>query len=362
MGTSTRTTPDPLRSESATAARARGSERERILVLTSSYPAYVGDASGHFVQAEVNELRAQGHEVIVVAPRPVAQRAHADAPPEPGVRWVEAGSAFGWPGVMARLRERPLRAPGVVRFVLGAWSELNRFGDVDRVLAHFVLPSAYPVLAWSRLRARHVDVVVHGSDARLFARLPAPLRRRITRALASRDVTLRATSHELRVLLEGALDPSFQATIEVAPSPISVAGTPDRARARSLLGFARDVKLVVVVARLIASKRVDVALRAAALLPGARVIAIGDGPLRATLERTFPQVTFAGHLERDRALTHIAAADVVVSASLLEGSPSVVREARLLGTRVVTLRAGDLTERYRADPDVIVVDSAPRAR
>ena len=67
-------------------------------------------------------------------------------------------------------------------------------------------------------------------------------------------------------------------------------------------------------------------------------------------------MTFVGQLERSRALAFIAAADVVLSASRLEGSPTVVREARLLGTRVVALRAGDLGERYAGDPDVIVVE------
>jgi teichuronic acid biosynthesis glycosyltransferase TuaC len=332
-----------------------GSQRERILVLTSSYPAYPGDASGHFVQTEVRELRADGHEVIVVAPLPVTGRTHADVTHEPGVRWLDADAAFGWPGVTARLRERPLRIAGVARFVYGAVRELDAIGDVDRVVAHFLLPSAFPVLAWSRLRAQHVEVIAHGSDARLLARAPALVRRYVARTLAQRGARLRCTSEELKALLEPALGAAFLGNIHVSPSPISVSGTPDRTSARELLGIRADETLAVVVARLVVSKRVDVALRAAALVPGVRVIVVGDGPLRAALEREFPSVTFAGKLERGRALAHIAAADVVLSASLLEGSPTVVREARLLGTPVVALSAGDLPARCRDDRDAIIV-------
>lgn len=350
MGTSPSAATDPRRDENATAAR-----RERIVVITSSYPAYAGDASGHFVQAEVNELRAEGHEVIVVAPRPVVEPTHRDVFIEPGVRWLEAGGAFGWPGVTARLRENPLRIGGVARFVYRAVRELDAIGDVDRVVAHFLLPSAFPVLAWSRLRAQRVEVVAHGSDARLFARLPAPARRRVARLLRHRTTQLRCTSQELERLLEGALGSSFLGSVVVAASPVSISGTPARADARSLLGIAEDARLIVIVARLVADKRVDVALRAAALVANARAVVVGDGPLRAELERCFPHVTFTGHVERSRALTYIAAADVVLSASLFEGSPTVVREARLLDTAVVALRAGDLPERYQDDPGVIVV-------
>jgi teichuronic acid biosynthesis glycosyltransferase TuaC len=374
LGTSTSATPDPPRHGNAGATRGvAGAKRERILVLTSSYPAYPGDASGHFVQAEVHELRAQGHAVIVVAPRPIAparevkraarveaerHTAHDEAPRDDGVRWVDAGDAFGWPGVMARVRERPLRASGVARFVLGAVRELDAIGDVDRVIAHFLLPSAFPVLAWSRLRARHVEVVAHGSDARLFARAPAVVRGHVARALTQRRARLRCTSEELGALLEGALGAAFVGKIHVRPSPISVAGTPDRRGARARLGIGEDETLAVVVARLVASKRVDVALRAASLVGGVRAIVVGDGPLREALEREFPHVTFVGKLERDRALMHIAAADVVLSASLLEGSPTVVREARVLQTPVVALSAGDLPVRCRDDRGSIIV--APR--
>lgn len=359
MGTSTPTATDPRRNENAlTAGEPSSSQRERIVVITSSYPAYAGDPSGHFVQAEVHELRAAGHEVIVVAARPVTQGRRSDAQGEDGVRWIAAGGAFGWPGVTARLRERPLRAAGVARFVYGAVRELDAIGNVDRVVAHFLLPAAFPVLTWSRLRARRVELVAHGSDARLFARMPAFVRRRIARSLKRRNATLRCTSQELARLLTRALGAPFHGAIRVDPSPISVAGTPDRARSRELLGIPPSTTLILIVARLIATKRIHVALRAAALLPDAHVIVIGDGPLRSTLQSSFPAVTFAGQLSRDRTLTHIAAADALLSASVLEGSPTVLREARLLHTPIVALRAGDLPERYRDDPHAIIVTPA----
>jgi teichuronic acid biosynthesis glycosyltransferase TuaC len=101
--------------------------------------------------------------------------------------------------------------------------------------------------------------------------------------------------------------------------------------------------VAVIVSRLVAEKRVAVALRALALLEGLSVSVVGDGPELEPLRSQFPSVHFAGRLPRPEALRFMAAADVVVSASAEEGAPSVVREARALGVPVVAVAAGDLT-------------------
>jgi glycosyltransferase involved in cell wall biosynthesis len=319
---------------------------ERIVVITTSYPAAPGDPSGHFVAAEVRALRAEGHHVTVIAPRPAGERGEAD-----GVCWLEAGSAFGWPGAMSRLRERPLRALSALGFALRARRALTKEGAVDRVIAHFALPSAWPIAAYRS--GGRLEVVVHGSDARLLARLPAFVRRRIAGALEGAE--LRAVSEELREELGRALGPAVAARTRVEPARLDLGDAPTRATARRELGVKDGERLAVVAGRLIPEKRLDVALGAASLVPGVRVVVLGDGPERARLARAFPDVTLAGLVPRERALLWIAAADVVLSASLEEGAPSVVREARALGTRVVALACGDLERRSAGDPGLFVV-------
>jgi glycosyltransferase involved in cell wall biosynthesis len=108
--------------------------------------------------------------------------------------------------------------------------------------------------------------------------------------------------------------------------------------------------LAVVVARLVPDKRVGTALDAIAHLPAVQVVVIGGGPLLAELRARFQQVRFTGELPRAQALEWIASANVLVSASLLEGAPTVVREARALGVPVVACPAGDLTLWAERDP------------
>jgi glycosyltransferase involved in cell wall biosynthesis len=316
------------------------------VVVTTSYPSAPGDPSGHFVAAEVSGLRARGERVTVIAPRVGTPAAGPDD------RFLPAGDAFGWPGVLARLRERPSRVFGLLQFVLAARRELAHHPDAARIVAHFVVPCAWPI-ATSRGRAT-VEVVAHGSDVRLVARLPRPLRRLVARGLAGAEV--RCASEELRRELAMALEPHARLRFRVVPPPLDLAAAPRRAAARVALAVPEHAQLCVVVGRLLPQKRVDVALRAASLVPGALAIVVGDGPERARLERLFPEVRFVGRVPRDQALSWIAAADVLLSASALEGAPSVVREARALGTRVVARPCGDLDAWSRNDAGLHVLE------
>jgi teichuronic acid biosynthesis glycosyltransferase TuaC len=319
----------------------------RSVIVTTSYPAWPGDPSGHFVAAEVAERRARGEGVTVLAPRVP----DASGPEDAGVLRLPAHGAFGWPGALARLRERPLRLLGVVRFVLAARRELARLGDTDRVVAHFIVPCAWPIAA--QRAGRSLEIVAHGSDVRLLARLPAPLRRHIARRLAGAEV--RCASDELRRALAAALGPFPPSKLRVEPPALALPRSRTRGEARAELGLDADERVIVVVGRLVAGKRVDVALRAASLIPRARTIVVGDGPERTPLERRFRNARFVGRVPRSTALAWITAADVLLSASVREGAPSVVREARAVGTRVVALAAGDLLAWAERDEGLCVL-------
>ena len=81
-------------------------------MLSTSYPLWEGQAAGHFVAAEAAALCRQGHEVVVIAPGPERQVCGT----APLVSRLAAGDSFGPPGVLARLRQRPLRALGSLEF------------------------------------------------------------------------------------------------------------------------------------------------------------------------------------------------------------------------------------------------------
>jgi glycosyltransferase involved in cell wall biosynthesis len=298
----------------------------RIAVVTTSYPAYPGDPSGHFVEEEVVELRRAGHEVTVVRP--------------------SSGGAFGGPGAAARLRERPWRVVDAAAWCLRAVRELQRL-DAERVVAHWSLPSG--VLA-SLARASELELVSHGGDVRLLASLPPRVRDAVIRRLVERAQRWRFVSQRLLdqhvAVLSSDLANAVTAIAVVAPSPLGTIDVAHEVRARR--DQLKGRKLYVCAARLVASKRIDrvidyVATQRRETLPGAAplLVVVGDGPQRAHLEqlasRWMLDARFVGRVTRSEALAWIGAADEVVHASHAEGLSTVVREAEHLGVPVTML-------------------------
>jgi len=321
---------------------------ERIAVITTSYPKQRGDGAGHFVQSEVSRLLRAGHEVHVFAPG-AASAAHDGAT----LHWFEDRGAFGWPGALARLKERPIRAFGAAEFCVRASSALRKHAPFTRVFAHFLVPCAWPI-AQSVAPTSELELIGHGSDVRLFCRLPASLRRRIARSWLAQRARVRVTSHELADALRAAT-PELANAVYVAASPIDVVDVPARNAARAALGIAHGKNVALVVARLVPEKRVALALQALSRLDEFSAVVIGDGPELSALRARFPQAHFTGHLPRSETLSWISAADVLVSASAHEGAPTVVREARALGVPVVAVAAGDLATWAEHDPGLLLV-------
>ena len=322
----------------------------RIALVTTSFPAFAGDPSGHFVAAEARNLAASGHAVTVFAPAP----AHSASPASHQVNVVPLPHAglLGWPGAVSRARTRPWTALGAPLFVNAAARGLGRLGPFDRVIAHWIVPCGWPAALASRAP---LEVVAHGSDVRLLAALPRSLRVSIVGSLLAKNARFRFVSAALRGLLAESTGFSELDSAAVEPAALDLTRAPTREAARRELGIAPNARVVAIVSRLLPAKRTAVALTAASLLPKTEVLVVGDGPELFTLRQRYPDARFLGRLPRPAALACIAAADVLLSASRNEGAPTVVREARALGVPVVAVAAGDLTEWARNDPSLLVI-------
>jgi glycosyltransferase involved in cell wall biosynthesis len=153
------------------------------------------------------------------------------------------------------------------------------------------------------------------------------------------------------------------------PSGVSTtalrARAPSRAAARARLGIAERDFVIVGVGRLVYVK--GFALLVAALpqvlqeLPDARVVLVGDGPDRTSLEAQAARLGVAGRIVLTGALAgaagglldYLAAADVCASPSRNEGMGRALVEAMALGLPVVGAAVGGV-------PDVVGPDEAGR--
>lgn len=334
----------------------------KYLILTTSYPRYDGDPGGHFVEAEAQALAEGGHEVLVAA---------AGLPPTkqtPNERLTVLGLGgrhlFGWPGALARFERNPF----VLFELLGVLARARPLirQQEGRLRAHWLLPFAW-FAARTRLSnpstLRHdFEAIAHGSDVRLLCRLPRALRERIMKDLYAARCKITFVSQRIKEELEAKVGPSLRSHIEtstVRPVEVDTSSAPlSKRKARANLAIDEERRLLVVMGRLVPSKRTHIALRAATLVPDADVVCVGSGPLESSLRRTFPDVLFIGQVDRTRALLWLQSADALLTASKLEGSPLAVREAQALGVPVIGPEEG-LPDWSALTPDTYPLSAAP---
>lgn len=204
--------------------------------------------------------------------------------------------------------------------------------DADLIHAHGVTAGT---VAYARGRPPVIlslHVVVGGSGRTGSSRIAAMLAKRIAR----RADGLVAVSAETAEGFAGAriIAPAYDAR----PVP-----TRDRRTVRAELGIATDDVVVITVARLDASKRIDLFI-AAVEAAGARGLVVGDGPERERLDALAvgSRTTLLGYREDVEDL--LAAADLFALPSSSESYGIAVGEAIAAGLPVVATSTGAIGE------------------
>lgn len=242
------------------------------------------------------------------------------------------GQHFHVPLVANRLLSMPRSTLALRRAV--------RTHDPDVLIAHNV---GSTVVAWlARLRrgpALPIVSVFHGVPAKDYA-----MAARILQRAPDRVVTVSTTIRD-RLKAAGLT----RLDVSVIPNAVSTPRTMDRRAARDELGLADSDPVAVCVARLVPQKRLDVLLRAWAMIPEpATLLLAGDGELRSELEQLArdlgieSRVRFLG-VRRDIGLL-LSAADLFTLSSDWEGLPVSALEAMAAGLPVVGTAVDGLTE------------------
>jgi glycosyltransferase involved in cell wall biosynthesis len=107
---------------------------------------------------------------------------------------------------------------------------------------------------------------------------------------------------------------------------------------RAKWGVESSDPVVVHAGRMAAEKNYDLLFRAYAAMrqanPRCRFVLVGDGPLRARLQRENPTCIFTGFIPRGDLAGHYASADIYIHASLTETFGNVLTEAMASGLAV----------------------------
>ena len=332
----------------------------RVVFLTHNYPRDPADAAGAFLRPLATALAARGHDLRVVAPSDQGRggREPLDGIP---VRRVRYGSASRERYAYSGRMHEALRSPaGVLAFarMLGALRRGARYeaagalpGEVV-VHAHWWVPGG--LAAPPDLPA---VVTLHGTDGALLDR--SALSRMLARRVLQRCRAVTAVSRPLAE--RAARATALAKPVRVLPMPVPSAGWPWRTGGGGLL----------ILGRLTAQKRVDLALRAAAIVQAQRPVRIrvvGDGPERPGLEKLAhdlglgPATEFTGSVPPATVPALIAEADAGVFTAVGEGLGLAAAEMLMVGVPVVACRdGGGVLDVVSATGAGRVVDPEPRA-
>ena len=121
---------------------------------------------------------------------------------------------------------------------------------------------------------------------------------------------------------------------------------------RSQWGVAEDGLAVIYVGRISAEKNLPLVLRTfkamQAVNPKLKLVMVGDGPVRAELQRQNPEYIFAGMRTGEDLAAHYASGDIFLFPSMTETYGNVTVEAMASGLAVVAYRLRGSGRAYRA--------------
>lgn len=331
----------------------------RVLAITKIFPNAVEPLSAPFNRQQFGAL-ARRCDLTVLATVPWF--------PGAGLlgRWSSAGRLARVPrrDRIDGLDVRHPRTLFVPRLAHATWGPLYaasiapivaRYrGEVDVVLGSWAYPDGFAAVLAARVLGVPCVVKLHGSDINLIARQPGPRRMlawalpraarvvAVSRALADEVVALGVPRERVAIVMNGVDGALFHPR--------------DREGARTELGLPAG-PLALYVGNLKPEKGVlDLAQAWAEVRrarPDATLVLVGGGPLRAELERLLAPHGASARLVGPQPLatipTWMAAADVLVLPSHVEGTPNVVLEALASGRRVVATAVGGVPDLLTSD-------------
>jgi glycosyltransferase involved in cell wall biosynthesis len=235
----------------------------RVGVVTTSYPRREGEAAGSFVAAHVAAMRTLGHEVDVV-----------------GAHTIESRLFYrgGAPEALERGGARALAA--AAWFTLRLTAEVSRRAPAwDLIVAHWLAPSALAALP-ARVP---LLAIAHGGDIHTLRRmrLLAPA----LHALRARGARLAFVSDDLLAIARTAA-PRLARWLDTAAivQPMGV----DVEHFASLGRAPTNPPTILVAARLVPIKGVDVAIAAMAHVQTRAQLVVAGGPAVPAFDRRRP--------------------------------------------------------------------------
>ncbi len=316
----------------------RGGTELKVLTLTPSYPRFMGDYHGRFIQGLCLRLHGMGVDIKVLAPRtrtmgqfyspfPIRRYPYL---PSPKMEMLAERTMKGAP-LLHLLQLPPYMASAHIHMT----AELT-----DIVHAHLAIP--FGLLG--SFNPRHTPLVVtcHGSDCTLPFDRPI-FRPLVEKTLHRADRVVAVSKYVMDLAIRLGAHPEKVEVIYIGVDTSLFMPPRDRPSLKAAAGLPEHVPVIGVLGRLVPEKRIGDVLRAASRVSrksDIHVLVGGDGPQRRHLEalaskQGMDNVSFLGAVS-DAARFH-SLCDVFALASTREGLSYSLQEAMATGCVPVTV-------------------------
>jgi glycosyltransferase involved in cell wall biosynthesis len=304
--------------------------RLRVAVVTETYPPEVNGVAktaARFIEG----LRGRGHEVQVVRPRQSAADPGGDVLMQGVSIPCYRNLRIGLPAKRALQRLWSFRRPDVVHIVtegpLG-WSALQaaaklKLPVVSDFRTNFHSYSSHYGVGW--LKKPILSYLRRFHNRTLCTIVPTAAMRGELAALGFQRLRVIARGIDTRLYDPARRDP----------------------RLRASWGAGAQDTVLLYVGRLAAEKNLAAVVAVYDRTPGTKLVVVGDGPERASLQARMPNAVFTGVRTGTDLATHYASADLFLFPSLTETYGNVTLEAMASGLAVVAFdyaAAGELID------------------
>jgi len=343
----------------------------RTLLFSTLFPSSVRPLHGIFVETRLRELLATGQvQTRVIAPVPWFPSTHlrygeyANLARTPA-REVRHGVTVDHPRYPLLPKVGLTLAPlGLALATTGAVRQVLADGfDFDVIDAHFYYPDGVAATLLGLWFGKPVTITARGTDLNLYPNHAAP--RRMMAWAAGRSAASIGVCNALMDVLRGwGIE---EAKLHVMRNGVDLQRFQplQQAACRAALRI-EGAPLVISAGHLVERKGhhlvIDAVASLQSVLPGIRLLIVGDGEERVALHEQVRQlglgnaVSFAGAVANDELAQYFSAADLAVLASSREGWANVLLESMACGTPVVATRLWGTPEVVAAPEAGLLVD------